>query len=88
MRYICKKLIMAKDNKKSDKDKKEYGGHVTHRQMNETLMTYLIRLFMTIFCILTTSNECVYMANVNNCSKQDFDNWLLDRGASAHMTPF
>ena len=31
--------------------------------------------------------EHVYMAKLKPVDKHDFDNWLLDSGASAHMTP-
>ena len=78
---------MDKEKKKKPEEKeKEYGGRATRVCQKLTLWQYLTSIIIKWNSFIFQQKENSYMAKTAIASKHSFDNWLLDSGASDHMT--
>ena len=74
--------------KKTEEEEKEYGGRATHVCQQFTWWQYLIAIMLRLISFMIHQKEHAYMAKTAITFKHSFDNWLLESGASAHMTPY
>ena len=75
-------------DKDNQKEEKEFGGHIIHRVYQshwKMIMEFILQILNWLNSV--TQVEYVCMAKFKPVDKHNFDNWLLDSGASAHMTP-